>query len=375
MPIPKSGQTEEEFVKKFMSDAEMIDKYPDEKQRYAVCMSEWEKKNEMSKDDNIEYVLDKAVGELKAVSKKQKIKVFPKGEFYIEKLARKLSFNDEFFADINIAFSAPTLSKPVIDKDHGLSRGQSESYGDIISLSSQSDGLYAEIQLNKTGIELIKNNQYKYISPAWGKTTDTEGKIYKSKLVAISLTNYPALEGALPDLQSQIQLSKTVVNINFENGGNDQMELAKLNELFQLSENDSIDVIADKVVELQKSITEKESKLEELSNEIGAMKAEKLQSEAVSFVTDQIKLGKMHPAIQDIVINRYILNKEDVIAEYSLIPEPKKPEVNPTIAVAELSKVEMEIAEKSGYDINNPEDVKSFKLMRKNLKNKNGGSK
>ena len=41
MPKPKAGQTKEEFIKMFMSDTAMKAKYTDEKQRYAVALSEW----------------------------------------------------------------------------------------------------------------------------------------------------------------------------------------------------------------------------------------------------------------------------------------------------------------------------------------------
>lgn len=51
MPKPTSNQTKDEYIKSFMSDQDMIEKYPDEKQRYAIAISEWESKevNKLSK--------------------------------------------------------------------------------------------------------------------------------------------------------------------------------------------------------------------------------------------------------------------------------------------------------------------------------------
>lgn len=42
MPKPTIGQGRKEFLAVFMADEEMKTKYPDEKQRYAVAISEWE---------------------------------------------------------------------------------------------------------------------------------------------------------------------------------------------------------------------------------------------------------------------------------------------------------------------------------------------
>lgn len=44
MPIPKPKEDEApmEFVKRCMADEKMKEEYPDEKQRYAVCISQYE---------------------------------------------------------------------------------------------------------------------------------------------------------------------------------------------------------------------------------------------------------------------------------------------------------------------------------------------
>ena len=44
MPMPGSSETEDEFLSRCMSDEEAMSDFPDEDQRYAVCISKWEAK-------------------------------------------------------------------------------------------------------------------------------------------------------------------------------------------------------------------------------------------------------------------------------------------------------------------------------------------
>ena len=48
MPIPKPGKDEKEndFISRCMSDKVMNKEYPDEKQRAAICFSQWKQKEE-----------------------------------------------------------------------------------------------------------------------------------------------------------------------------------------------------------------------------------------------------------------------------------------------------------------------------------------
>ena len=48
MPIPKPGndETRQEFIQRCMANEVMKDEYPKSPQRFAVCISEWQKKNE-----------------------------------------------------------------------------------------------------------------------------------------------------------------------------------------------------------------------------------------------------------------------------------------------------------------------------------------
>ena len=77
MPKPIKGQKQEDYLAKFMGDAEMVSKHPDSKQRYAIAMSEWERHKKMHEGiiENIsfnfmpEYAIEEMVQEASGVKK------------------------------------------------------------------------------------------------------------------------------------------------------------------------------------------------------------------------------------------------------------------------------------------------------------------
>src|SRR5574343_1239389 len=54
-PIPTpNNEDKDTFVKRCMSDYTMVNEYPDEKQRYAVCLTSWEDKEKKSETPQME---------------------------------------------------------------------------------------------------------------------------------------------------------------------------------------------------------------------------------------------------------------------------------------------------------------------------------
>ena len=53
MPLPKphSGESQDDFISRCMSDLD--GEFPDDKQRYAVCLSIWEKKSRELKKSGV----------------------------------------------------------------------------------------------------------------------------------------------------------------------------------------------------------------------------------------------------------------------------------------------------------------------------------
>lgn len=77
MPLPKpnKSETKQEFIDRCMADETMKKEYQDEKQRYAVCQSQWDKNEEKSAEGDIErrYFTIDAI-EMRADDGKEKIK-------------------------------------------------------------------------------------------------------------------------------------------------------------------------------------------------------------------------------------------------------------------------------------------------------------
>lgn len=65
MPLPTKGQSFEDYMKGFMSDPAMVEKYPDEKQRYVVGKAEWDKSHDMAcdKEEEKDYFIPPEAGD------------------------------------------------------------------------------------------------------------------------------------------------------------------------------------------------------------------------------------------------------------------------------------------------------------------------
>jgi hypothetical protein len=103
-----------------------------------------------------------------------------------------------------------------------------------------------------------------------------------------------------------------------------------------------------------------------LGQEIKTMKEEVLKKEAIAKVTEWITLGKAHPAVQDIIINRYILNKDETEKEFGLIPENLyggKQSVSHSEVGIDPEIEKLMLAAK--LDPKNKEDVEIFTATRK----------
>lgn len=367
--LPTAEQTKDEFIKAFMSDEKMIAEFPDEAQRVAVATTQWEGTDRYKASANADKLFMLSGVKIKPTEKEQWIRVFPNGTYYISKYGKDVVFDKTFFTDIANAFDTEALSRPKIDKDHEFKT----SYGDILEYKIQDDGMYFRIMLNAKGVELVKNKEYSYISPAWGKTTATDKREFFNRLLAVSLVNFPALEGALPQLQEQLALSSfDLVEAKIQKEVK-KMDLNKLSTELGLNVDASEDSFVDSVKALKAGLVAKETELKAaadtaiaLGQEIKTMKEEVLKKEATEKVKEWITLGKIHPAVQDIVINRYILSKEETEKELSLIPDNQydgKKSVSHSEVGIDADTEKLMLAAK--LDPKNKEDVEIFAAMRK----------
>lgn len=374
LPIPMIDEDKESFIKRFMSDEKMMMEYPEEKQRYAVAETQWagvDRYNASGVDEGC-WMLSQET--LQATENEQTIKVFPRGTYFIQKYGKDVQFDDKFFGEISTAFSSKGLSKPKIDKDHEFKT----SFGDILQPEIKSDGMYFKIKLNPKGVELVKNREYNYISPAWGRTKGVGQDEYPNRLLAVSLVNFPALEGALPSLQDQLRLSKFEM-VQEKKSKEAKMELYVLANELGLNSEASLEVVHGEVkalkakvtgyetetVELKTKLSAAEDTAIKLSQEIKEIKDAELKKEAFDSVRKWIELGKVHPAIQDIVIERYCLNKEATQKEMDMIPE--KVYEGQKASNTDVSGIDPEISVKmlkAGLDPKNKEDVEIFMSVK-----------
>jgi Mu-like prophage I protein len=79
-----------------------------------------------------------------------------------------------------------------VDLDHK----NEEAAGWIQQLSYQpGSGVYATVEWNRHGQELLNDKRYRYLSPQFGDYTDEQtGETYKNVLIALTLTNFPFLK-------------------------------------------------------------------------------------------------------------------------------------------------------------------------------------
>ena len=367
-----------------MADETVIAEFPDETQRTAVAESTWENGKRMASK---RYILSQT-GKL---AKDAWIKAFPRGKAYIQKYNTTLNFDDKFFASIAEAFDSDRLSKPFIDIDHDFGK----SHGELTAYEIREDGMYFKANLTEEGKALIAERGYNYVSPSWGAAKDTDGNEYV-KLHTISFTNTPALEGALPTLQSQLFAASKNNACEFVLAseiitGVKPMELTQVTNLLGLNKDADVDSIYAATFELSKKVQEKEAKVLELNTkltetetkkteaenkaiELGKklteIETEKLVAEATEFLKANIELGKIHPATQDIWKGRFMTNKQATLDEMELIPEKEGFQLSGNAPAGNVSPEDSAAMVRAGLNPKDAEDVAAFTASKNNTRGK-----
>lgn len=309
-------------------------------------------------------------------AEEQEIQVFPRGEHIINNKIRK--FDDEFFKKIIESFNTDSLSKPYIDKNHK----RAESYGDIMDLYIKPEGLFAKIKLNKKGTELIKDSEYKYVSPMYGPRTDTKGKEYEYVLYNISLTNNPALEGTLPQLQEQIQLegeknmekkellekilASGIVKLEDENADFDTKITEVLGKLYEKLQEISemalqIKTLQDEKAALTSKVEEQEKEIKKAIEEKEKLEKEKLEKEATERIKMAVEQGQYPVALMEMKIQQYMKDKAEIEKELELLPKKIQSKTHEELV---LSEEDQKIVAFAKLDIKNPRDMEILKMIK-----------
>lgn len=309
-------------------------------------------------------------------AEEQEIQVFPRGEHIINNKIRK--FDDEFFKKIIESFNTDSLSKPYIDKNHK----RAESFGDIMDLYIKPEGLFAKIKLNKNGTELIKDSEYKYVSPMYGPRTDTKGKEYEYVLYNISLTNNPALEGTLPQLQEQIQLegernmekkkllekilASGIVKLEDEDVDFDTKITDVLGKLYEKLQEISemalqIKTLQDEKAALTSKVEEQEKEIEKAIEEKEKLEKEKLEKEATERIKMAVEQGQYPVALMEMKIQQYMKDKAEIEKELELLPKKIQSKTHEELV---LSEEDQKIVAFAKLDIKNPKDLEILKMIK-----------
>lgn len=317
----------------------------------------------------------------------QKILVFPRGEFFIEKYNDWVTFDDKFFNQIIDAYNSDSIKKPFIDKNHELK----DSFGDISNPSIEDQGLFFEAVLTPTGVELIRDRIYTSISPTFGEFTDNQGKKWPNVLVSVSLTNVPALQTSLPELQTQMSLSITSGGLYYFNFSSENLEkgekqmknleviLRKLElspEASDIAITEAIQKLIDDGVTKEQLIASLTKKLEEVQAmadsaaaeaneakaEVEMMKDENVKKEFESVFVESLKSGKVLPAEKDKFFNLFKTDKDftvNMLKKLSIVSE-NIVSIGNQVELSDEDKAAMKLAR---LNPDNPKDVEFFKSL------------
>lgn len=357
-----------------------VQAYRFDKDKFTVEeVEKWLKEHKI--EGKVEEAKEMEWKELEQNTELQDIVIFPRGRFFIQHLNRWIEFNDEFYNEILASFMDGNLAKPFIDKNHE----KGESFGDIEDLYIAEDGMHAKVRLNEKGIELIKDRQYRYISPWFGGFTDTQGKEHKWVLFSVSLTNIPALSGELPELQEQMQLemevgmekTKEVFNklkavliekkwIQLEDGEEKDFD-TQVSEMLNVLYERML-ALSDVAAQVKSLLAEKkavEEKLEAEKQKVASLEQEKLEREAKEVIQKAVEQGKYPVALFEMKVAQYLKDREMVMKEIELLPAIRTKKEGYSFEANDLTEEDINNMLRARLNPQNPADVKIYKQANK----------
>jgi len=202
LPKPKKNESKDDFIERCMGNNLMNEEYPDEDQRYAVCLSQWNKKSALSEKEVRSFEFSINSGEEETRKMEGHAAVFGEptdiGGWFLEQVepgAFKSSIRKD---DIRALFNH--------DENYVLGRNKAKT----LKLSEDEQGLRVIIDPPDTqyardlaiSIERGDINQmsfaFQVLEEEWingeGKKLDLR-KIKKARLFDVSPVTFPAYEG------------------------------------------------------------------------------------------------------------------------------------------------------------------------------------
>lgn len=192
-------------------------------------------------DDTIRMLSDLLLGEGKA-PRTSWIQILREGRWDHPKYG-VIDIGEKTFGNLERNFHDDVRGiRIAVDVEH---RPELGAIGWVKELENRENGEYALVEWNKKGADLVKNNEYKYVSAEFSpKYKDPEtGREYKDVLVAVTLTNRPFIKRMEPVLLSESAMMNrfsakdlllSPIDEEAEEGGLDTgLELEDLMEIFK----------------------------------------------------------------------------------------------------------------------------------------------
>lgn len=221
-----------------------------------------------------------------------------------------------------------------VDIDHGPEKsGNTEAAGWVTALTIQSNELWATVEWNSLGKELVSDRRYKYLSPSYVHNyKDESGKEHGTALVGVALTNRPFLTMATVNL-SAAAFAEAVADEETSYIQETMPDFTKIAQALKLADDADEATILAKVVELDTANATPVSLEDQAKAEgkivLSAETVAKLSQEAsegaaaaktLSKMTFDTKFdkclsdGKVTPAQKDIYAELYEQNPEKTVA-------------------------------------------------------------
>ena len=215
MPLPTpNGEPKEEFISSCMINETMKSEFPDEKQRYAVCLNSYEAKNRAyNTEDIIHAISSQILGD----DLPEDIQYLPPGEHDITATKNNKP------AELTLTVTAQTAEKlqKSFDKITAGDREQifidfnhddKEASGWVTGFYWAGDdpeqgGVRAKVEWTSQGKQALEGRNYRKFSPTF--TLNAKGEIDGTTLNAGGLVNRPAFKDITPIVASEGDYHKT----------------------------------------------------------------------------------------------------------------------------------------------------------------------
>lgn len=234
-----------------------------------------------------------------------------------------------------------------IDVDHGPEKfGKTEAAGWAIDLdtlgedgkTATPDELWATVQWNTLGVELVKDRRYAYLSPSYQHNyKDETGKQWGTALVGVGLTNRPFLtmanvaldaiesnEVSSSDSSQRMSLEMTTTILSAMGLDENADEASVLSKLAELSKPTPTEVNLDELAQAEGKVVLDATKVQELVAGAQAGQAAVATLSEMKFNTvfeKAVSDGRAVPSMKDTYEKLYKLDAETTLSALADAPK------------------------------------------------------